>query len=98
MSRSCLGKGDLVKASELKGKKFGKWEALERVGSRHGGKALWKCRCECGAVQEILATNLVSENTNGCRQCALKASREARVKWNFGKYAKVPYGTARADA
>lgn len=67
---------------------FGKWTVLEFV-CRRGPHRAYQCRCECGHEQIVLKHNLTSGNSKGCRACGFKASRTARVKWNFGKYAKV---------
>lgn len=51
---------------DLTGKKFGRLTAIEYAGSRHGGGALWKLSCECGAVVICDGANLRCGRTKSC--------------------------------
>jgi hypothetical protein len=44
---------------------FGRLTVLERIGSR-GKHALWRCRCECGAIVEALSNHLLVGNVRSC--------------------------------
>lgn len=53
------------KATDLRGKVFGRLTVLYRV--KNKGKAVaWKCRCECGIEKDILGSSLVTGNTLSC--------------------------------
>lgn len=47
--------------------KVGKWTVLERVPGR--GKAVYRCRCECGAEHNFSSTTLYHGETRRCRAC-----------------------------
>jgi hypothetical protein len=44
---------------------FGRLTVLERIGSR-GEHALWRCRCECGRIVEVMSHHLLAGNTQSC--------------------------------
>lgn len=52
----------------LLGMRFSRLEVEERVGSTSYGKALWKCKCDCGSGKIVIAAtgSLMSGNTNSC--------------------------------
>jgi hypothetical protein len=54
---------------DLTGKKFGRLTALVFVGMRRfdsGTVSVWQCRCDCGRMIEVLATNLRAMKSCGC--------------------------------
>jgi hypothetical protein len=58
---------------DLKGKKIGKLLVVERAETeiKFNGKikqyhAKWYCKCECGNIKSIRASNLISKNTISC--------------------------------
>lgn len=53
-------------ASDLSGMRFGRLTAVERVGSTPKGHAVWKWRCDCGNVKEIMATNVKRGLVQSC--------------------------------
>lgn len=53
--------------------KFGKLIALEKAANKNGdikknsrGGIMWKCICECGAIKEVVLSNLRSGRTKSC--------------------------------
>lgn len=44
---------------------FGRWVAIDRAPNR-GGRAYWRCRCECGAERDVLAASLVGGRSTSC--------------------------------
>jgi very-short-patch-repair endonuclease len=75
ISCGCVKKANLRQAGvnrkiDLTGKVFGYLTILEDTGKRYqgDGNIIWKCRCECGNVIEVLAGNLLrkKEHTISC--------------------------------
>lgn len=66
-SCGCLQKENSSKATfkDITGKRFGKLVAIERIGSRNG-KALWRCRCNCGKYTDVPGSALRSGGTKSC--------------------------------
>ena len=66
-SCGCLQKENSSKATfkDITGKRFGKLVAIERIGSRNG-KALWRCRCDCGKYTDVPGSALRSGGTKSC--------------------------------
>ena len=55
----------MTQIHDLKGEKFTRLLVQEFVKlTRHG--AVWRCKCDCGNVVEVLASNLKSCNTQSC--------------------------------
>lgn len=56
--------------NDLSGQKFGLLTVLHRIDDYISpkGKALtqYRCRCDCGTVVDVLATNLLTDNTRSC--------------------------------
>ena len=53
-------------AIDLSGQVFGRLTAVTRVGTDSGGRALWSCRCSCGASHNVASGHLRSGNTKSC--------------------------------
>ena len=45
---------------------YGKLTVIERVENDKNGRAMWKCRCECGKEVIVMGKNLRSGNTKSC--------------------------------
>lgn len=55
------------KAIDMTGKVFGKLKVVERAGSSHDGRALWKCKClNCGKVIVATGRALRSGDKKSC--------------------------------
>ena len=65
-------------AVDLTGRKIGEWLILARCGSNSRHKALWLCRCSCGAEKLVVSNNLLSgDSTN----CGCLRNRAASNRW-----------------
>lgn len=50
---------------DLAGKRFGKWTVMS-VNSRRRGHILWLCKCDCGNIKIVSASNLKSGESQSC--------------------------------
>lgn len=57
-SCGCLLKNDLT------GKKFGRWEVLEKA--ERATTQLWLCKCECGTIRKVSHTSLINGTSLSC--------------------------------
>lgn len=66
------------KATDLAGKRFGDWEAIERDGVI-GANAAWLCRCPHGHTRRISALHLTSGRATrcGCDHCTERRKQAA---------------------
>lgn len=51
---------------DVTGKRYGRLEVIARAGSNHRKKALWTCRCDCGATVVALGCYLRNGDTGSC--------------------------------
>jgi hypothetical protein len=53
---------------DLTGMKFGRLTVIERTGSNKQGRALWKCKCDCGNDEFVITigTNLLKGDRTSC--------------------------------
>jgi hypothetical protein len=55
---------------DLTGMRFGRWTVLERAETRTTRtgqkKAIWKCQCDCGKTDYVMATSLNNGNSTSC--------------------------------
>lgn len=51
---------------DLSGQTFNRLTVLAQVGSNAEGKALWQCRCDCGAITVVMGKALRRGTTNSC--------------------------------
>lgn len=56
----------MTKPLDLKGKKFGRLKAVERVANNKYGRTVWSCICECGVTKSIATTSLMSGSVISC--------------------------------
>lgn len=54
------------KSEDLTGKRYGKWKVLHRDPTNKRPRARWICKCECGKVFPVYATNLRSGHSKSC--------------------------------
>jgi hypothetical protein len=59
------------KRIDIKNKTFGNLKVLSFVCNRNT-HAVWKVKCSCGKVFEVIYTNLISGNTTKCASCGQK--------------------------
>lgn len=51
---------------DLSGQRFGKLVVLSSVNTLKNHKYVWKCKCDCGNIIEIVGTSLTSGNARSC--------------------------------
>ncbi len=56
----------MAERSDIAGRRFGKLTALNRDGRSASGRAKWACRCDCGNLCSVTASNLKSGHTRSC--------------------------------
>lgn len=86
-SCGCLMKKTQFKKNNLKGKRFGRLVAIKEVGQKEG-KYLWECKCDCGNINFVLGTHLISGNTKSCgclQHEKILENREKAVKSHLEK-------------
>lgn len=73
---------------DLCGKRFTRWEVLERAPIRKDLRTWWLCRCSCGTVREVNGGGLCSGGSKscGCLARELSAARKGSVSkaWKGG--------------
>lgn len=69
------------------GDRFTKWEVIEPAPDDKHGNACWKCKCECGTVAIVEASNLRAGRSRQCLNCAgnLKYD-EPQIGQKFGSW------------
>lgn len=61
---------------DLTGLTFNEWTVLEQAGSDKRGQALWKCRCSCGTIKNIVGSSLRNGTSKSCGCKRTENSRE----------------------
>mgnify|MGYP001606144053 CR=1 FL=1 len=74
LSKSCGHSRISSRRLHLEGKKFNSLFVIESAGSRHG-ESLWKVRCECGTIKNVVASKLISGHTTTCGGCTRASSK-----------------------
>ena len=77
-----------MKTIDRTGQKFGKLTVIEQAGRNNLKKVLWKCRCECGNLINVVAGSLKTGNTESCG-CIIP-------NFKHGGWKKSSYNTWRA--
>jgi hypothetical protein len=54
------------RVKDLTGQVFGRLTVVERAGSNQHGRALWRCRCDCGNEVVVLGNSLLTSRTQAC--------------------------------
>lgn len=54
------------KIRDITGRRFHRWTALALCGRSNSGKALWRCKCDCGTEQVVIGGNLISGISKSC--------------------------------
>ena len=82
----------MLPTQDLKGRRFGKLVVTSFAGYFPASigaplMAVWVCKCQCGNVKRIQATNLISGNTRscGCLRHQKKAEKHLYQKWHYEK-------------
>lgn len=58
--------------NDIKGQRFGKLTVKKYLGHDAAGRAIWKCKCDCGRICEKTGTNLRTGRTKSCGKCGSK--------------------------
>jgi len=88
--------------SNLTGEKFGKLLALHpvrrREGKRNKSRIYWRCRCDCGNMAVVAASNLAGGKTSSCG-CLHLISKNSHVLWKgAGELSGSTFSGIRGDA
>lgn len=69
-SCGCLRKEKMAsRATDHRGKRYGKLVAIEPIRDRQGGGVLWRCQCDCGKECFVRASYLKSGAKTSCGTC-----------------------------
>lgn len=74
--------GEAWKRIDLTGEKFGRLTAIKFVGTNKEKRAMWECKCECGARVTVCGKSLRSGNTKSCGCYNIEASTNRIVSIN----------------
>ena len=55
-----------LNALDLTGQRFTRLVVESRAGTNRHDKAIWKCRCDCGNLTEVISSHLNNGNTKSC--------------------------------
>lgn len=77
-------------AMKLAGQRFGRLEAIRRVGTNEYAYAVWECKCECGTICYKTSQALMRGTQScGCLQRERTAEAAKKRKGRkMGKYTK----------
>lgn len=75
-----------MKIKGIAGQRFSSWYVLAFAGLRRG-KAMWLCRCDCGAEHIVDGRNLRGGGSRSCRSCSISTHRHSRVGMRTPEYA-----------
>jgi hypothetical protein len=70
---------------DIRKQRFHRLLVLQYVRSDHRGEAMWKCRCDCGAIITVSGGNLRSGHTTSCG-CWMR-EHNARLHFTHGEAA-----------
>lgn len=66
--------------TNITGKRFGRWTALERDPYPSSNNSYWIVQCDCGAEGSVRYSELKSGHSTQCRSCRNKATT-VNKKW-----------------
>ena len=79
----------MAKYIDRTGMRYGRLTVLEEAEPSYtkGGALLrrWVCRCDCGNIITVHASNLTSGHSTQCKECGIKQSSSLRVKHGLRK-------------
>lgn len=87
-----MAKGDRKLVDRLF-ERFGNLLVIDRAKSVASGAA-WMCRCDCGAIISVAASNLKRGQTS-CFECASAAKREDLTGKKFGRLTAVSFAGSK---
>jgi len=80
--------------NDLQGQKFGRLTVLEQLSEEEKRQHLpssfliWRCRCECGNIIEVVSGNLRSGNTKSCGCFGLERKEEMHYRHGDARFRK----------
>lgn len=74
----------------MKSLKFGNWTVISFAGKRKN-KLYWNCKCDCGNVSKVSASNLKSGDSTKCVQCRNTNNIKNLNGHRFGKLSVVKF-------
>lgn len=69
-----MGKRGMKPGADLTGQTFGQLTVVERC-DYSGNGAIWRCRCRCGMLKDVRATQLRNGNVKSCGCLMREAGR-----------------------
>jgi hypothetical protein len=72
---------------DLTDRRFGRWTVIAPA-ERRGKKAMWRCRCDCGASADVETYNLTSGATRSCGCTHVTRNRLSKSR-EYGIWAKM---------
>lgn len=93
LSKKALEKGRGSNFKDLTGQRIGRLTVIERIENKTVGsvKAVqWLCKCDCGRETKILASNLLTGNTQSCGFCKENSHGNIKVD-NLLTQANIPF-------
>lgn len=79
-----------MKRINLVGQRFGRWLVVEDFGNNKQGEALFKCRCDCGNIRNIVSHTLRSGQSHSCG--CLNVENHTTHKMTKTKFYRVYHG------
>lgn len=70
----------MSKVHDLTGQRFGRLLVVERNGSNNNGRAMWKCKCDCGSEVTILGSMLLNNKAMSCGCLRREIAKETMTK------------------
>jgi hypothetical protein len=81
---------------DITGKRNGRLVAVECVGRNNEGRAMWRCRCDCGGEKVVQSNNLLRPTGTKSCGCLRREVNAAKVRaegaWNDGKSYSIAGG------
>lgn len=76
------------KEQRLEGQRFGRL-VVEEKGPAKGGQAVWRCRCDCGNVVDVLMGNLKQGMTRSCGCLGREARKRKKIRVEGQRFGKL---------
>jgi len=79
------------------GERFGKLTLVEKTGATKDGRAIWRCKCDCGGFVEKPAYSLRRTKLPMCDACKKEGKKKIDAGERFGKLTLVEKTGATKD-
>lgn len=70
----------MAKIRDLLGMRFERYVVEEFVGTDSRGKAMWRCRCDCGNIRVVSGSGLTTGHSKSCGCYAADLNRNLKTK------------------